>query len=308
MNRNANHVELFWMRETARDAGVLVPTSSLEPSVRGRVTAILAGAPDRSAPLRLYLPFMDKREWRRRAEILRNTMLVEDGGEIRSIAPTINSGIRNHAAHLVGAHPAWLASPQERDKNHFAVWQKVSLSLQKAMRQWIPQAYFEDVSRYEDRPAAYPLLVYSASRLCFGMPRTEFTYDVADSSAVLSSWRMIGRALQDILSETEQRLRQADRPELARRYGPRWYEDITRAVKQNPRPYIALLAQEAALIDAVIGLGSAHDLRAVKPFTRAAARAMRRTAGLDLRGLIVRSLDEATRVLSEGTQSQQAAA
>lgn len=94
--------------------------------------------------------------------------------------------------------PHWNAAPGERDSNYFWTWQRVSLALQRWMRDGIARIYFEDLARYEDRPAAYPVIVYQASRLCHGRPRTEFTYDLRDypecCTTLESAWKLTGRA------------------------------------------------------------------------------------------------------------------
>jgi hypothetical protein len=132
---------------------------------------------------------------------------------------------------------------------YFGAWQNVSMALQKALRQAIPEFYFRVAARYADRESAYPLLVYTASRICRGRPRTEFTYDVADPEALPCALHLIGRSLQAVLARIEARLHQAGRPELARRYAPVWHEDVLRAVRKKPRPLIGLIGDEAALIN-----------------------------------------------------------
>ena len=132
------------------------------------------------ARLPFHLPFLDGRESRRRAESLRSVILVREGDVIRSVPPTPAAGLRDRAAMLLATHPAWMNAPDELQPRYFQTWQGVSLALQKALRTWIPEIYFRDPARYEDRDAAFPLLVYAASRPCRGRPRTEFTYDVVD--------------------------------------------------------------------------------------------------------------------------------
>jgi hypothetical protein len=116
-------------------------------------------------------------------------------------------------------HPAWTGAPQECHAAYFQTWQAVSLAAQKALRRWIPEIYFRDPARYEDRGAAFPLLVYAASRPCRGRPRTEFTYDVADTEVLPRALNQIGASLQNVLDTVERTLHACGRPALARRYG-----------------------------------------------------------------------------------------
>lgn len=287
---------LFWLTESGCDWDRGVEAESLDPAIRDRVMA-LAGHD--GGPLALRLPFFDRRESRRRAEILRGLRLVREGDVIRSLPATPLAGLRDHAATLLATHPAWTGAPDERQPSYFPAWQNVSIALQNALRQWIPELYFREAARYEDREAVYPLLVYEASRICRGRPRTEFTYDIADPEMLPCALKLIGRTLQGVLARVESALHAAGRLELARRYGPIWHEDVLRAVQKKPRHLIALLGDEAALINAVIDLGTARRMEAVKPFARSAHLALRHVAGVDMRPLAARALDAATQALEE---------
>ena len=195
--------------------------------------------------------------------------------------------------------PAWRDAPDERDPRYFQAWQQTSLALQKAMRNWIPEIYFRDAARYEDREACYPLIVYQASRLCFGRARTELPYDVADPETLPAAFRMIGQALRRVLAEVETKLRESGKPELARRYAPVWHQDILNAVQNRPKRLLELLADEAALVNAVIDLGTDRRMEAVKPFAKAASVALRNMYRQDMRVLALRALEEATRALGQ---------
>src|ERR1043165_7867240 len=120
-------------------------------------------------------------------------------------------------------------APHECHPAYFRTWQAVSLAVQNALRCWVPDHYFRDPARYEDRDAAFPLLVYAASRPCRGRASTEFTYDVADEEVLPRALYQIGASLQSILKTIERRLYDCGRPALARRYAPRWHQDVVRA-------------------------------------------------------------------------------
>jgi hypothetical protein len=193
--------------------------------------------------------------------------------------------------------PCWQNAPGESDPGYFSAWQKVSLALQRALRSWIPELSLGDMSQYEDREAMYPLLVYQASRICHGRPRTEFTYDVADEGTLPCAWRMIGAGLRETLARTQARIHELGRPELARRYAPIWHQDVLRYVQEHPKSFISLLAQESILINAIIDMGASHQVMSVKAFARAANTALRNVAGMDMRKLYLRSLSEVSRIL-----------
>jgi hypothetical protein len=146
--------------------------------------------------------------------------------------------------------------------------------------------------------------VYAASRPCRGPPRTEFTYDVADTEVLPRALHQIGAPMQSVLETVERRLYDCGRPALARRYAPRWHQDMLRAVQRKPRPLLGLLGDEAAVVNALVSLGSGREMRAVKPFARSASMALRTMYGEDLRPLALRLLDEATRTLEGSAISQ----
>src|SRR4051812_4733895 len=81
--------------------------------------------------------------------------------------------LRDRAALLMATHPAWTGAPHEVHTDYFRTWQAVSIAVQKALRRWVPDIYFADPARFEDRDAAFPLLVYAASRPCRGLPSSE---------------------------------------------------------------------------------------------------------------------------------------
>ena len=201
---------------------------------------------------------------------------------------------------LVLEGEAWKNAPAETDPRYFRSWQRVSVALQQALRRWIPEWYFRDLTRFEDRDTAYQLIVYAACRPCYGRPKTEFTYDIADPATVPAALRSIGRAMQALLEPIEKRLLDAGMPALSRRFAPVWHKDILIAVKQKPKRLIGLIASEARLIDAVIDLGTMGD---VIRFERAAGSALRKVGGDDMRELGLRALIEAAKVLSKESRA-----
>lgn len=108
---------------------------------------------------------------------------------------------------------------------------------------------------------------------------------------------MIGRSLQDRMAGVESLLREAGMPALARRYKPVWYEDVIVAVRNRPRRFVALLAAESAVINALIDMGAERSVASINRFAKRANRSLRNLYGMDLRMLAVRMLEEATRVL-----------
>src|SRR5579871_4547288 len=204
---------LYWLRESGCDAGTPLTAAELEPTIAERVMKLTR---EGDGEIALHLPFLDKREWKRRSEVLASLDWVREGGTIRCVLDP-SEATRDHAARLALTDEIWEDVPSERDPLYFKTWQTVSLRLQKALRGWIPEMYFRDVERYQDPDAAYPLVVYAAAKPCYGRPRTEFTFDVADPATLASACRTMGRAMQTVLAPIERRLQEAGKPQLSRR-------------------------------------------------------------------------------------------
>ena len=185
--------------------------------------------------------------------------------------------------------PRWCNAPTERDPGYFWAWQQVSLALQRWLRDRVAGAYFEDLARFENRSAAYPMIVYQASRLCHGRPRTEFTYDLRDypecRTTLAATWKMTGRAIQTVLRRIEGRLLEAGMMELAHRYAPVWHQDVLVAVQKKPKPYVELLMAESAVINAAIDLGTERSAEAANRFAKTVHLNLRKVYGMDLEGL-----------------------
>ena len=297
-----NTFRLYWRRETGCDVGVDVNMKDLDPAIRPRVLElageIAAASPECDGPIEIRLPFLDKREWRRRAETLRAVVLRREGRVIRPVPPSASAALRDIAADTAGGHPAWLDAPVESDPGFFRTWRSVSVALQEFLRRKVGEVYFRDLAAFEDRKAAWPLLVYQAMRPCFGIPATEFTYDVGNAEMLDEALRMIRRPLQEILGHAQVRLADAGHTELSRRYAPIWQEDVLRAVLEKPGELLSLLGAEAMLVDAIIMLGATRDPAAVKPFARRMMATLRSFYDVDMRDLAVPCLHEATRVLA----------
>ena len=202
----------------------------------------------------------------------------------------------------------WMKAPTERDPGYFQAWQRVSLALQRWLRDQVSEAYFENLTQFENRPAAYPMIVYQASRLCHGRPRTEFTYDLRDypecRTTLAMSWKLTGRAIQAALGRIELRLNEAGMTELAHRYAPVWHQDVLVAVKKKPKPYVDLLMAESAVINAAIDLGTERSVEAANRFGKVVHLNFRKIYGMNLQGLGAGTLEEATRVLAQRSENR----
>jgi hypothetical protein len=290
---------LFWLRESGCDAGTLVSAGELPQSISRRVLE-LAGSG--CGELSIRLPFYDRKECRRQHELLAALPFERAGSLIRAVLDPVPAA-RDLAATLAFTDATWAGTPSERDPQYFSTWQRVSLVLQRWLRDRIAGMYFHDIARLHDRAAAYPMIVYQASRPCFGHARSEFTYDLRDypdcRDTLATSWKMMGRPMQRALAPLEQRLLEAGYPQLAHRYAPVWHEDVLIAVQKNAKPYAELLSRESAIINAVIGFGTDRSVDSINRLARVLNQSLRRVHGQDMRRLATGMIEEAHRALSQ---------
>ena len=305
----AQRYQLFWLRETGCDAGTPLRDDELEPELHaGENTGEDAGeeapkTPAKTLPAKitLRLPYLDRREWSKRGEILAALPWERLGNVISPVLPA-RLALRNTTANLALADPLWLDQPPGSDPRHSKTWQRVSLAVQLQLRQGIAEEYFRDIARFADREGAYTMIMYQGARLFHGRTRGAFTYDLRDYPecrlTLALATKMTGRSIQNILERVELRLRTAGMPELARRYAPIWHQDLVAAVRKKPKEFISLLRAESAFIDALVELSLDRTTSGVEQFSKAASQALRKVYGMDVRHLGIKALESATEVLA----------
>jgi hypothetical protein len=150
---------------------------------------------------------------------------------------------------------AWLKTPGERDPDFFAVFSRMSVAVQTAMRRWIPFGYFQNLNEYETLGSAFALLAYQTSKPFAGRPRSEFTYDVMEDRSMARVFRTAGKALPRVLESVSATLAASGREEAASFYAPHRAESILATVQRNPRMVRSLLVADAFYIGALVKLG-----------------------------------------------------
>ena len=150
---------------------------------------------------------------------------------------------------------AWLKTPGECDEDYFAVFSRMSVAVQTAMRRWIPFGYFQNIKEYETLASAFPLLIYQTSKPFAGRPRSEFTYDVMEDRSMATVFRTAGQRLPRLLESLSETLAAAGREETASFYAPHRVRSILATVQRNPRLLRSLLAADAFYIGALVKMG-----------------------------------------------------
>jgi hypothetical protein len=210
----------------------------------------------------------------------------------------------------------WLDAPGKRDPDFFAAYSAVSVALQRALRRWLPYAYFSDPNRYDDPLAAWPLLVYAAMPPFPPKPKYEFTCDIMDLGAASLIRRSTLRELTARLTRLRPFLIALGKRKTARFFAPDEAPSILATVARQPRLLNALFSAETFFVEALVDLGlRGHALtdsaarqpaQAARDWTRFAGgfvtafhRRLRRLyAGQDFFPLGTLLLIEATRALA----------
>ena len=200
------------------------------------------------------LPYMDQREWRKRGEILAALPLERRGNiDFRSAFPrrcdaqhrreprADRSGLEERAQ---GRRSAVFCAPGEGSRCGATAI---------PARPGSPSSIFSDISRFEDRDTAFPMLVYQAARVCRGQSRGDFTYDLPDYPAcritLALALKMTGLSLQSILAGIEQRLETSRDAGAGSALRPRLVSGRYPGSASTAQSFLALLTDESAFIN-----------------------------------------------------------
>jgi len=151
---------------------------------------------------------------------------------------------------------AWLNAPRERSVAFYEAFLRVSCAAQRAMRLWLPYVYFSDIDRYDDLEAAWPLLVYQASRPYSRRVRSEFTYDAMNPRSVSLALGHAAHGLPGVLETVQARLLAAGKRRTAGFYRPSQAKKIIASVSRGPRRFKNLLAADAHLVGDLVSLAN----------------------------------------------------
>jgi len=153
------------------------------------------------------------------------------------------------------AGACWLRAPRERDAQFLPVYSEMSVAVQRAMRKWLPLAWFADIDHYDDLGAAFPLLVYQALPPLRGKRKSELTYDAMSTESARLGRVNVLRNLAAQLKAIRPVLVAAGKRKRAGFYSPGEAQRIIASVERRPRQFLALLAAEAAFVDSLVNLG-----------------------------------------------------
>lgn len=203
--------------------------------------------------------------------------------------------------------PEWLLAPDERTPEFFPAFARVSLAIQRLLRQRIPLHYFLDSQAFANVKTAYPMLVYRASPPFRGKMRTELTYDVLNPKTMSAFFRGVRPNLPAVIEAAKVRLMSEALIEVASQYEPlrsnQILESVQRLSKSRKCLYV-LIRAESVLITSLIdlaGLGTLptrQQARRMAYFEKKWRYQLRRMyPGADFTWLAPELLEVATRAL-----------
>jgi hypothetical protein len=217
---------------------------------------------------------------------------------------------------LGGAAAAgWLRAPGERDPRFLSIYGQLSLAVQRALRRWLPYAYFVSTDRYRDTGMAWAMIAYRGSRPFVGRTRTELTRDVLGPLVLPRLVRSSHLPVRAELARVKALLNAHGLPELAAEYAPKRTSEILHLVQRDRRRILAVLSAETGIIDELLKLAvsckeaSSGFRRPVKmlshvaaSFTNSVSSRLRRVfGGVDLGLAAIPIFLEATRSLADAT-------
>ncbi len=261
-------------------------------------------------PIEIHLPFLGRREWPRREELLRSIEWdVTAMGRVRGRVAG-DDGVTGDAALLLAtsiwlyrtggpslatlaherrwdgsaasawaraplfeayglrgriegpatlslslggdAAAAWTRTAPEDSVEFFRQFARVSLAVQRTLRQWLPAVYLAEGTRLADPELALPMLVYRHARPYAGKYRGEYALDPMSRETLEAAFRSARPMLKPALDAVETALAGDD---AAARYSVANRRKLLDGLERCPRRLRGLLAAELALIDLLIAFG-----------------------------------------------------
>jgi hypothetical protein len=206
----------------------------------------------------------------------------------------------------------WFSAPAECATDFLPAFGAISRAVQIALRESLPQAYFQRLEDFGDRQRANAILLFQATPPFRAKVRTDLTYDVLNPETLEILVRKARPGLTQSLAVVEARLRSAGQIELASQYAPRGASGILASVPRlarSRRSLLSLIRGEGLLVNALVQLGGTPDLSARKQTARMASFCKKWTllfrrmcVGKDLSSLAPSILEAATEALASFQQ------
>jgi hypothetical protein len=205
--------------------------------------------------------------------------------------------------------PAWLEAPDERTREFFPAFARVSVAIQTLLRERVPTSYFLDSQAFGNVKTAYPMLVYRASRPFRGKMRTELTYDVLNPKTLATFFRTVRPVFPEVVQAVKSRLQAEQMGERAALYEPHRANSILDSVQRlskSRKCLYVLIRAESVLVTTLIDLAGLGNLSIKQQVRRMASfekkwryQLRRMYPGTDFTWLAPELLEAATQALAE---------
>ncbi len=271
-----------WMAAVAGDFSyVFRPGSDLE-----QYSGTLARGFRRTADIELYLPPLDRKDWKQREVLMEqadlrsndagqifagwpqehvadNMLLLAAFAAIDRTGPAFSSTVAHRSiadesgASLMREIPghyltAWFDAPGDRHASYRAAYGEIALAVQRVLRAEVPRLWFGNRERYAKLPESIAILVYKCSRPFLGKTRTELTYEFQSPASMRRFYKTAAAALP---SELERIHANLEGSAEANFYAPKYAAKLVKAVQDRGRCLDRLMAAESTIIECFIEFG-----------------------------------------------------
>lgn len=278
-----------WLRAIDGDFTVMFQPGAGTESHRGTLSSQLA----RAASIELYLPQLDRKDWRSpAAAIERSPVRCNDAGQIfigwpeqrvmesmlrlagfaaasktSSIASAMvsHTGAPSEDGYTItrqipaGYLTSWFDAPGDRETTYTPAYGEIALSVQRVLREELPRLWFSKPERYARLADSHAMLVYKCSRPFLGRTRTELTYEFQNPNSMKRFYKTANRAMPAELDRIQEILKGSG---LARHYQRIFARDIIGEVATRQHNLDRLMSAESTIIECFIQFGRiGHEFR-----------------------------------------------
>jgi len=179
----------------------------------------------------------------------------------------------------------WHELPHSRDETFPWVFSSIAVTVQAAMRHWLPHLALQAPSHYNEPLTALPLLTYAASQPYQSPGKDTFTHERFTATGFQLALHSAGSVFPGIIREVHRELL-ASMHKSARSYDPGRIQTMFGNVFRQRRYFSSLLAADALLVEEVLHLAdSASEFRSMTGSPRFATKLLLRSIDSTQSGL-----------------------
>lgn len=283
-------LRITWLRENepgclSADFDIPVSTATLRPTLHQLLTGVSAdvvnGLTSRifaitrpGQEIALHLPYIDRHNWSRRADVFARTTFRLHGGSLLpsnlaepanlnryyarilaagSFKPCADTVISAPGTFLpVGLFSAWRMLPHEKRGSYFHALSPATVAIQNTLRMITAEAWFADLDNCARVEHSCAMLAYAASSPFFGRPHAEFAYDLMRNKWVISAFHASMRPIDRLLARLRKRFDAADRSDLRALYATTTGRGIVAGVRRDRARVRGIFAAEQNIINAFV--------------------------------------------------------